>query len=200
MRSDLHEANRLSWNAATRAHNSHKADQAAFFRNGGSTLYPEELQLLGHLDGLRLLHLQCNAGQDSLSLARLGARVTGVDIADSAIDFARQLSRDSGIAADFQRDDILRWLPVAATRGERFERVFASYGTLVWPATTGRSTWPSWSPTASPRWPCSVTPCPSSNAWRNRRWPKAGRCRRWSWWNRDGWRWPTRSVNCCGRR
>ncbi|MBF3233956.1 SAM-dependent methyltransferase, partial [Pseudomonas aeruginosa] len=38
----------------------------------------------------------------------------------------------SGIAADFQRDDILRWLPVAATRGERFERVFASYGTLVW--------------------------------------------------------------------
>ena len=132
MRSDLHEANRLSWNAATRAHNSHKADQAAFFRNGGSTLYPEELQLLGHLDGLRLLHLQCNAGQDSLSLARLGARVTGVDIADSAIDFARQLSRDSGIAADFQRDDILRWLPVAATRGERFERVFASYGTLVW--------------------------------------------------------------------
>lgn len=40
MRSDLHEANRLSWNAATRAHNSHKADQAAFFRNGGSTLYP----------------------------------------------------------------------------------------------------------------------------------------------------------------
>lgn len=53
MRSDLHEANRLSWNAATRAHNSHKADQAAFFRNGGSTLYPEELQLLGHLDGLR---------------------------------------------------------------------------------------------------------------------------------------------------
>lgn len=132
MRSDLHEANRLSWNAATRAHNSHKADQAAFFRNGGSTLYPEELQLLGHLDGLRLLHLQCNAGQDSLSLARLGARVTGVDIADSAIDFARQPSRDSGIAADFQRDDILRWLPVAATRGERFERVFASYGTLVW--------------------------------------------------------------------
>lgn len=91
----------------------------------------EELQLLGHLDGLRLLHLQCNAGQDSLSLARLGARVTGVDIGDSAIDFARQLSRDS-IAADFQRDDILRWLPVAATRGERFERVFASYGTLVW--------------------------------------------------------------------
>ncbi len=77
MRSDLHEANRLSWNAATRAHNSHKADQAAFFRNGGSTLYPEELQLLGHLDGLRLLHLQCNAGQDSLSLARLGAHVTG---------------------------------------------------------------------------------------------------------------------------
>ena len=131
MRSDLHEANRLSWNAATRAHNSHKADQAAFFRNGGSTLYPEELQLLGHLDGLRLLHLQCNAGQDSLSLARLGARVTGVDIADSAIDFARQLSRDS----HRRRLPARRHPPLAARRRHSrrtLRTVFASYGTLVW--------------------------------------------------------------------
>ena len=35
MHKDLHEANRLSWNAATVAHNSHKGDQAAFFRAGG---------------------------------------------------------------------------------------------------------------------------------------------------------------------
>ena len=44
--SDLHEANRASWNAATRAHNTHKVDQAAFHRGGGSTLFPEELALL----------------------------------------------------------------------------------------------------------------------------------------------------------
>ncbi|MEJ5222192.1 MAG: hypothetical protein WHT63_09315 [Tepidiforma sp.] len=61
-RRDLHELNRRSWNEATRAHNSHKGDQAAFFRAGGSTLFPEELDLLGPLEGKRLVHLQCNAG------------------------------------------------------------------------------------------------------------------------------------------
>src|SRR5262249_18500319 len=79
---DLHEANRLSWNAATDANNSHKQDQAEFFRAGGSTLYPEEVELLGDVRGKTLVHLQCNAGQDTLSLARLGAVVTGVDISD----------------------------------------------------------------------------------------------------------------------
>ena len=63
MKKALHELNRLSWNTATVAHNSHKGDQAAFFRAGGSTLFPEERELLGDVSGLRLLHLQCNAGR-----------------------------------------------------------------------------------------------------------------------------------------
>ena len=79
MTRELREQNRRSWNAATRAHNSHKADQAAFLRNGGSTLYAEELELLGDVVERRLVHLLCNSGQDSLSLAAMGARVTGVD-------------------------------------------------------------------------------------------------------------------------
>ena len=91
IRRPLHEQNRLAWNEATRAHNSHKGDQAAFLRGGGSTLFPEEIELLGDLRDRPLVHLQCNAGQDTLSIAsRLGARVTGVDISDEAIDFARQ--------------------------------------------------------------------------------------------------------------
>ena len=49
MRKDLHEANRLSWNAATVAHNSHKGDQAGFFRRGGSTLFPEEIDFLAEV-------------------------------------------------------------------------------------------------------------------------------------------------------
>ena len=68
---EYHEENRLAWNEATKAHNSHKGDQARFLREGGSTLFPEEVALLGDIDGKRLLHLQCNAGQDTLSLARL---------------------------------------------------------------------------------------------------------------------------------
>ena len=62
--SEYHEANRLSWNEATVAQNSHKKDQAGFLRRGGSTLFPEEVELLGDLTGKRLVHLQCNAGQD----------------------------------------------------------------------------------------------------------------------------------------
>ncbi len=65
-RPDLHEDNRIAWNAATAAHNSHKLDQAAFLRDGGTTLFQEEIGLLGDLSGRSLTHLQCNAGQDSL--------------------------------------------------------------------------------------------------------------------------------------
>ena len=85
MRKHIHETNRLAWNAATQAHNSHKGDQARYLREGGSTLFPEEVELLGGLAGKSLVHLQCNAGQDTLSLAKLGATVTGVDISDEAI-------------------------------------------------------------------------------------------------------------------
>jgi SAM-dependent methyltransferase len=132
MSRDLHERNRLSWNAATRAHNSHKTDQAKFLREGGSTLFPEELELLGDLDGCRLLHLQCNAGQDSLSLARRGALVTGVDISDEAIDFARGLAEETRLPATFVRDDVYDFLGRAANEGQRFDRVFSSYGAVVW--------------------------------------------------------------------
>lgn len=132
MRPELHEANRRSWNAATVAHNSHKQDQAAFFRSGGSTLFPEEVELLGELSGRSLVHLQCNSGQDSLSLARLGARVTGVDISDEAHAFAEELSRASGIPAWFHRADVYEWLEESAQRGERYDLAFCSYGVLCW--------------------------------------------------------------------
>jgi SAM-dependent methyltransferase len=132
VRKDLHEENRLSWNAATLAHNSHKQDQAGFFKRGGSTLFPEELELLGDIGGQSLLHLQCNAGQDTLSLAALGAEVVGVDISDEAIDFARRLSAASGIPAQFERADVYDWLAQAAGLKRSFDVVFCSYGALVW--------------------------------------------------------------------
>lgn len=132
VRKDLHEDNRLSWNAATIAHNSHKPDQARFLREGGSTLFPEELALLGDIKDSSLLHLQCNAGQDSLSLAALGASVTGVDISDEAISFARLLSAESGIDARFDRADVYDWLQEAAEASRQFDVAFSSYGALVW--------------------------------------------------------------------
>ena len=126
----LHEQNRRSWNHATIAHNSHKGDQAAFLRDGGSTLFPEELELLGDLRGRRLVHLLCNAGQDTLSLASRGALVTGVDISDEAIAFARQLATDSGFPATFDRADVYDWLD--ATTPGSFDLAFSSYGALGW--------------------------------------------------------------------
>lgn len=129
-RKDLHEANRIAWNEATRAHNSHKHDQAGFLRGGGSTLYPDEIALLGDVRGQSLLHLQCNAGQDTLSIAaHLGATVTGVDISDEAIAFAQQLSADSGIPATFIRSDLFDWFE---TNTQQFDVAFCSYGTVIW--------------------------------------------------------------------
>lgn len=128
----LREENRLSWNAATVAHNSHKGDQAAFFRNGGNKLYEEEKTLLGDIRGLSLVHLQCNAGQDTLSLAQLGATVTGVDISDTAIDFARRLALDAAIPATFERMDIYDWFAETACSSRRFDIAFCSYGAICW--------------------------------------------------------------------
>jgi SAM-dependent methyltransferase len=130
LRPDLHEANRRSWNVATLAHNRHKLDQAAFLRGGGSTLFPEELELLGDVRGLRLAHLLCNSGQDTLGLARLGARVTGVDISDEAVDFARGLAAATGLPARFERADVYDWLSAAAPA--TFDAAFCSYGALCW--------------------------------------------------------------------
>jgi SAM-dependent methyltransferase len=138
VRRELHEDNRLSWNAATDAHNSHKGDQAAFFRGGGCKLYPEERALLGDVRGLDVVHLQCNSGQDSLSIANLGARrVLGVDISDTAVAFANRLAAEAGIAnVNFVRSDIYDYFanpadPAVAAPAS-FDVAFSSYGTLCW--------------------------------------------------------------------
>jgi SAM-dependent methyltransferase len=120
---------RLSWNLATRNHNAHKGDQAAFLRGGGETLFPEELALLGPLEAKTLVHLQCNSGQDSLCLARRGARVTGVDFSDEAISFARRLGVESGIEATFLEAELLEWM---AHTSARFDLAFSSYGAVEW--------------------------------------------------------------------
>jgi SAM-dependent methyltransferase len=124
-----YDATRRSWNQATRNHNAHKGDQAAALRAGNDPLFPEELELLGELRGRSLLHVQCNAGQDSLGLARRGALVTGIDFADEAVEFARALARDSGIRASFECEEVVGFLQRTE---RRFELVFSSYGAVGW--------------------------------------------------------------------
>jgi SAM-dependent methyltransferase len=124
--------NRRSWNAVVGAHESHRGDLAAFLRGGGGTLFPEELALLGEVRGRKVAHLQCNSGGDTLSLASLGARVTGVDVSDAAVSAARELSERSGIAATFARADVYDWLEAEACQGSRYDVAFASYGVVCW--------------------------------------------------------------------
>ncbi|HKH10857.1 MAG TPA: class I SAM-dependent methyltransferase [Rubrobacter sp.] len=128
----LRAQNRRSWNAVVGAHDSHRGDLAGFLKDGGSTLFPEEKRLLGELSGRAVAHLQCNSGGDTLSLARLGAEVTGVDLSDGAIRSARLLSERSGIPARFVRADVYEWLAETAKGDERFDVVFASYGVVCW--------------------------------------------------------------------
>jgi SAM-dependent methyltransferase len=129
---DLREQNRSSWNAVVEAHDSHRANLPGFLRDGGSTLFPEEVELLGDLGGKTLLHLQCNSGGDSISLAGFGARVTGVDISDEAVVSARKLARQTGAQVSFERADLYDWLQDASREGRRFDAVFASYGVVCW--------------------------------------------------------------------
>ncbi len=116
----------------TAIHNRHKVSQAEYLKSGGSTLFPEELELLGELEGKKLVHLQCNSGQDSLSLVQMGAVVTGVDISDEAVSFARQLASDAGLRAEFIRADIYDWFRQAIKAGRHFDIAFSSYGALCW--------------------------------------------------------------------
>jgi len=130
MSDDLLDETRRSWNLATQAHNRHKRDQAAFLRGGGSTLFPEETELVGDVRSARLLHLLCNSGQDSLSLAGRGAIVTGVDLSNEAIAFATRLSREANVPATFIESEAQAFLD-AAEPGS-FDVVFTSYGALIW--------------------------------------------------------------------
>lgn len=97
------------------------------FRAGRSSLKPTERAELGPVAGKRLLHLQCHLGLDTLSWARLGAEVTGVDFSERALAEARALATACALPARFVREDVLE-----LDLGERFDVVFASYGVLCW--------------------------------------------------------------------
>jgi 2-polyprenyl-3-methyl-5-hydroxy-6-metoxy-1,4-benzoquinol methylase len=81
------------------------------------------------LAGLDLLHLQCHIGTDTLSLARLGARVTGLDFSPTALDLARRLADEAGLDIAWIESDVLA--ARAAVTGD-FDVVYTSIGTIVW--------------------------------------------------------------------
>ncbi|HET9158253.1 MAG TPA: class I SAM-dependent methyltransferase [Myxococcaceae bacterium] len=122
--------NRASWNARTPVHLRSRFYELEAFKAGKSSLKAVELEQVGDVRGKSLLHLQCHFGQDTLSWARLGARVTGLDLSDVAIAAARALASELGIAARFVEGNVFE--APALVGGEQFDLVFTSYGVLGW--------------------------------------------------------------------
>lgn len=84
---------------------------------------------LGDLTGLDVVHLQCHIGTDTLSLARLGGRVTGVDFSPSALAVARDLATDGGARVRFVESELYS---VPEVLGADFDLVYTGVGALNW--------------------------------------------------------------------
>src|SRR3954452_3382466 len=84
---------------------------------------------LGDLTGLDVVHLQCHIGTDTISLARLGGRVTGVDFSPSALGVARELATAAGVAVRFVESELYA---VPAVLGAEFDLVYTGVGALNW--------------------------------------------------------------------
>ncbi|CAL1521136.1 class I SAM-dependent methyltransferase [Chitinophaga sp. MM2321] len=124
-------ANKTLWNKCTPVHVTSAFYNVAGFVNGNNSLNSIELELLGDVQGKKILHLQCHFGQDTLSLARMGANTTGIDLSDAAIAEANTL------AAQLQLQDKARFIccdlySLPAHLQGTFDIVFTSYGTIGW--------------------------------------------------------------------
>ena len=123
------DSNRTAWNERARLHLGSKFYDVEGFVAGGNSLAQLELDLLGDVSAKRILHLQCHFGQDTLSLARMGAKVTGLDISETAIEEAQKLTERCGLKADWILSNVSDHRPEL---DGRFDIVFTSYGTIGW--------------------------------------------------------------------
>lgn len=125
------ELNRGYWDEATRLHLRGDLYGVQEFKAGGCRLHRVEVEEVGDVRGKRLLHLQCHFGLDTLSWARHGAVVTGVDFSTESIAGARRLAGETGIQAEFVCSDLYE-LPETLPSFHSFDIVYTSYGVLCW--------------------------------------------------------------------
>src|ERR687890_1808479 len=100
------EANRANWDERVPIHVSGEFYDVASFKGGQERLQPFEIDEVGDVTGKELLHLQCHFGIDTLSWARRGARVTGLDFSEPAVEAARTLASEMGLEATFVHSDV----------------------------------------------------------------------------------------------
>ena len=126
---EYYEVNKKRWNELVGIHvhaNAYKLNEVLA---GGSSLHSLEVDAIGDVAGKSLLHLQCHFGLDTLSWATRGARVTGVDFSETAIEFARRITAKMGLTAEFVCGNIY---DLPALLDEAFDIVYTSYGVLNW--------------------------------------------------------------------
>ncbi|MBT8266028.1 MAG: class I SAM-dependent methyltransferase [Bacteroidia bacterium] len=121
--------NRSTWNQKVKIHAESEMYAIEAFKKGKSSLMSYELNALGNVNGKSLLHLQCHFGQDTLSLSRMGAKCTGIDLSDEGIKLAKSLNDELGLDARFVCCNVL---DTSKHLSESFDIVFTSYGVIGW--------------------------------------------------------------------
>ena len=126
---EFFRTNQQGWDELVAVHAASAFYDLKGFMSGKTSLHALELRELGDVAGKTLLHLQYHFGLDSLSWARLGAKVTGVDFSPKAIELARSLNDELGLDVTFIQANVYD-LPDVLDR--KFDIIFASYGVCVW--------------------------------------------------------------------
>ena len=132
------EENKQAWNKRTAIHKDSAFYDLDSFKKGKSSLNKIELEELGDVKGKTILHLQCHFGMDTMSWAREGAIVTGVDLSDEAINLAKEINTELNLNAKFICSNIYdladssKVPPLEGFREAGFDIVFTSYGTIGW--------------------------------------------------------------------
>jgi 2-polyprenyl-3-methyl-5-hydroxy-6-metoxy-1,4-benzoquinol methylase len=125
------EENKKRWDELVPVHAGSRFYDVDGFLAGRCALLPIEVRELGELvNGRSLVHLQCHFGLDTLSWARRGARVTGVDFSPRALEEARSLAARAKLDARFVESEVTR--APETLNGETFDIVFTSWGVLGW--------------------------------------------------------------------
>lgn len=99
------------------------------FKQGKLSLKKIHIDELGDIKGKKILHLLCHIGLDTLSLARLGADVVGVDISPKSIEIAKELAKECNLSAKFICSDVYK---IREILDDKFDIVFASHGVICW--------------------------------------------------------------------
>jgi 2-polyprenyl-3-methyl-5-hydroxy-6-metoxy-1,4-benzoquinol methylase len=123
------DENKKLWNQRTVVHKDSSFYDVPSFLQGKSSLNQIELKELGDVRGKTILHLQCHFGMDTLSLARMGAGVTGVDLSDTAIDEANRLNDQLSLDGKFICCNVY---DLKDHLCQEFDIVFTSYGVIGW--------------------------------------------------------------------